>query len=116
MPLFLQPRAPEPGRLAAAARRARFLADLLAGTATVIVEDDHANDISAADLVSISHQSCIWEYKSRDFARMRAQSAKQSPRWERQASTRNPSLFATASCVSRTSAFLRVKLRDQAVT
>ena len=51
--LFLQPRAQNPAGSRLTARRARALADLLAGTATVIVEDDHANDISAAELVSL---------------------------------------------------------------
>jgi DNA-binding transcriptional MocR family regulator len=51
--LFLQPRAQNPAGSRLTVRRTRALADLLAGTTTVIVEDDHANDISAADLVSL---------------------------------------------------------------
>ncbi len=51
--VFVQPRAQNPAGSRFTPRRARALADALAGTATIVVEDDHANDISAARLVSI---------------------------------------------------------------
>src|SRR4051794_32880602 len=51
--VFLQPRAQNPAGSRLTARRARGLADALGGTPTIVVEDDHANDISAARLVSL---------------------------------------------------------------
>jgi DNA-binding transcriptional MocR family regulator len=51
--LFLQPRAQNPAGSATGARRAKALAAVLASTATIVVEDDHAYEISSAPLVSI---------------------------------------------------------------
>jgi DNA-binding transcriptional MocR family regulator len=51
--VFLQPRAQNPAGARLTRKRARALAEVLAETATLTVEDDHANDISAADLVSL---------------------------------------------------------------
>jgi DNA-binding transcriptional MocR family regulator len=51
--LFLQPRAQNPAGVALTADRAGALADALAGSPTMIIEDDHANDISNAALVSL---------------------------------------------------------------
>ncbi|MGH9134418.1 MAG: aminotransferase class I/II-fold pyridoxal phosphate-dependent enzyme, partial [Ilumatobacteraceae bacterium] len=51
--LFVQPRAHNPTGVAVSAPRARALADLLKGTDVVVVEDDHANEISCAPLVSL---------------------------------------------------------------
>lgn len=51
--VFLQPRAQNPAGTALSARRAAELARLLEGTDAIVVEDDHANDISSAPLVSI---------------------------------------------------------------
>ncbi len=51
--VFLQPRAQNPAGARLAPRRAKALADALANTATIVVEDDHANDISWSPLVSL---------------------------------------------------------------
>jgi DNA-binding transcriptional MocR family regulator len=51
--VFLQPRAQNPTGVALTARRARALAEVLRGTGTLVVEDDHANEISSAELVSL---------------------------------------------------------------
>ena len=51
--LFLQPRAQNPAGARLTTRRATALADALAGTATIVIEDDHANDISWSPLVSL---------------------------------------------------------------
>lgn len=53
--LFLQPRAQNPTGIAMSARRAKAIADLLATAAprTIVIEDDHSNDISSAPLVSV---------------------------------------------------------------
>jgi DNA-binding transcriptional MocR family regulator len=51
--LFLQPRAQNPAGSAMTARRAKALAGVLAGTATIVIEDDHAYEISTAPLVSL---------------------------------------------------------------
>ena len=51
--LFLQPRAQNPAGVALTAARASALADALAGSPTIVIEDDHANDISNAPLVSL---------------------------------------------------------------
>ena len=44
--LFLQPRAHNPAGIAMSPRRAKAIAGALASTNTVVIEDDHANDIS----------------------------------------------------------------------
>jgi len=51
--LFLQPRAQNPAGVALTAARASALADALAASPTIVIEDDHANDISNAPLVSL---------------------------------------------------------------
>ena len=51
--LFLQPRAQNPAGSAMTMDRAAAIAGVLTGTATIIIEDDHANDISNAPLVSL---------------------------------------------------------------
>ena len=51
--LFLQPRAHNPAGIAMSPRRAKAIAGALASTNTVVIEDDHANDISSAPLVSV---------------------------------------------------------------
>ena len=45
--VMLQPRAQNPAGSRLTSRRAKALADVLAGSEAIIVEDDHANDISA---------------------------------------------------------------------
>lgn len=51
--VFLQPRAQNPTGCAVTAERLAELADVLAGTDAVVIEDDHANEISSAPLVSL---------------------------------------------------------------
>ena len=51
--IFLQPRAQNPAGSALTVERASDLASLIAGAATLVIEDDHANDISGAELVSL---------------------------------------------------------------
>jgi DNA-binding transcriptional MocR family regulator len=51
--VVLQPRAQNPAGARLTARRAKALADVLARSQAVVIEDDHANDISAARLVSL---------------------------------------------------------------
>lgn len=51
--LFLQPRAQNPTSVAMSQERAGEIAALVADNRTIIVEDDHANEISAAPLVSL---------------------------------------------------------------
>jgi len=60
--LFLQPRAQNPTGIAMSARRAEAIAGILGRTATgqtgtrpgtIVIEDDHANDISSAPLLSV---------------------------------------------------------------
>ncbi len=51
--VFLQPRAQNPAGSAMTAARAAALADVLADGDAIVIEDDHANDISAAPLVSL---------------------------------------------------------------
>lgn len=51
--VFLQPRAQNPAGSALTPERARQLADALASSDAIVVEDDHANDISSAPLVSV---------------------------------------------------------------
>lgn len=50
---LLQPRAHNPSGVGLSEARARRLADVLAGSSVVVVEDDHAGDISSAPLVSL---------------------------------------------------------------
>lgn len=51
--VFLQPRAQNPTGTTMTAKRARAVAKLLAGTGTIVVEDDHAGDIASGDLTSV---------------------------------------------------------------
>jgi DNA-binding transcriptional MocR family regulator len=51
--LLLQPRAQNPTGVALSLRRAQRLARLLRSTNTIVVEDDHANNISAAPIVTL---------------------------------------------------------------
>jgi DNA-binding transcriptional MocR family regulator len=53
--VFLQPRAQNPTGSAITAARAAELVDALAGSNVIVVEDDHANEISSAPLVSLGH-------------------------------------------------------------
>lgn len=50
--VFVQPRAQNPTGAAITARRLQELVDAMARTDAIVVEDDHANDISTANLVS----------------------------------------------------------------
>jgi DNA-binding transcriptional MocR family regulator len=52
--LFLQPRAQNPTGISMTSGRARRLATLLAGTDTIVVEDDHSGDIAGAADVSLA--------------------------------------------------------------
>jgi DNA-binding transcriptional MocR family regulator len=51
--VFIQPRAHNPTGIALTATRASVLADVLATSDAIVIEDDHANEISAAPLVSL---------------------------------------------------------------
>ena len=51
--VFLQPRAHNPTGVAMSASRGAVLAEILATSEAIVVEDDHANEISAAPLVSL---------------------------------------------------------------
>ena len=51
--VFLQPRAHNPTGVAITASRAKRLAAVLGESTAIVIEDDHANDISAAPLVSM---------------------------------------------------------------
>jgi len=51
--VVLQPRAQNPAGSRLTARRAKALAGVLEHSSAIVVEDDHANDISAAPLVSL---------------------------------------------------------------
>lgn len=51
--VFLQPRAQNPAGARLTPVRAQALAGVLAGGETIVIEDDHANDISSAPLVSV---------------------------------------------------------------
>jgi len=51
--VFLQPRAHNPAGVALTDRRADEIADVLAGTSTIVVEDDHSGDIASEPLVSL---------------------------------------------------------------
>ena len=51
--VFLQPRAHNPTGITMSARRAARLADVLATTEAIIVEDDHSGDIASSALASI---------------------------------------------------------------
>jgi DNA-binding transcriptional MocR family regulator len=53
--VFLQPRAHNPTGIALTSARASDLAEVLATSNAIIIEDDHANEISAAPLVSLGH-------------------------------------------------------------
>jgi DNA-binding transcriptional MocR family regulator len=50
---YLQPRAQNPSGSSLSPERAKGLAELLTGTDVVVIEDDHAGDISTSPLVSI---------------------------------------------------------------
>ena len=51
--VFLQPRAHNPTGVAMSAARGALLAEILATSDAIVVEDDHANEISSAPLVSL---------------------------------------------------------------
>jgi DNA-binding transcriptional MocR family regulator len=51
--LYLQPRAQNPCGVSLTPARAKRLAGLLRGTDVVVIEDDHAGDIAASELVSL---------------------------------------------------------------
>lgn len=51
--IFLQPRAQNPSGVTLSARRAAEIGAIVAGTETLVIEDDHANDISTAPLASV---------------------------------------------------------------
>jgi len=51
--VFLQPRAHNPAGIALTAARASALAELLAPTSTIVIEDDHSGDIAHEPLVSL---------------------------------------------------------------
>jgi DNA-binding transcriptional MocR family regulator len=51
--VFLQPRAQNPTGTTTTQRRARALAKVLAGSRTVVLEDDHSGDIASGELVSL---------------------------------------------------------------
>jgi DNA-binding transcriptional MocR family regulator len=51
--VFLQPRAQNPTGTTTTLRRARALAKVLAGSRTVVLEDDHSGDIASGELVSL---------------------------------------------------------------
>ena len=51
--VFLQPRSHNPTGVSMTPRRAKAIAALLAGTPTIVVEDDHSGDIASAKPVSI---------------------------------------------------------------
>jgi DNA-binding transcriptional MocR family regulator len=51
--LYLQPRAQNPSAVSMSARRARELADVLAPTGVIVVEDDHIGDVATAPPVSV---------------------------------------------------------------
>ncbi len=51
--VILQPRAQNPAGIAMSASRAAAIAGIVGGTTALVVEDDHANDISSAPLVSV---------------------------------------------------------------
>jgi DNA-binding transcriptional MocR family regulator len=51
--VILQPRAQNPAGVAMSARRARAIAEVLQPTTALVVEDDHANEISSAPLTSV---------------------------------------------------------------
>lgn len=54
--VFMQPRAHNPTGVATTAARAAELAELLAASDAIVVEDDHANEISSAPLVSLGRR------------------------------------------------------------
>ncbi len=51
--LYLQPRAQNPTGITTSERRARAVARLVSGTATVVVEDDHIGDIATSPPLSV---------------------------------------------------------------
>ncbi|MGH9135533.1 MAG: PLP-dependent aminotransferase family protein [Acidimicrobiales bacterium] len=51
--VLLQPRAQNPAGVAMSERRAKEIAELLRPVPTLVIEDDHANNISSAPLVSV---------------------------------------------------------------
>ena len=51
--VILQPRAQNPAGVAMSTRRAKAIADVLRPIAALVVEDDHANEISSAPLTSV---------------------------------------------------------------
>jgi len=51
--VFLQPRAHNPTGITLTAQRGQELADVLAGSAAIVVEDDHSGDIASGALVSL---------------------------------------------------------------
>ena len=51
--VILQPRAQNPAGVAMSHARAEAIAEMLRPTATLVVEDDHANEISSAELTSV---------------------------------------------------------------
>jgi DNA-binding transcriptional MocR family regulator len=51
--LVLQPRAQNPAGVAMSPARAKAIAEILRPTTTLVVEDDHANEISSAELTSV---------------------------------------------------------------
>jgi DNA-binding transcriptional MocR family regulator len=51
--LYLQPRAHNPSGVSMTPARAKKLAAVLRGTDVIVIEDDHAGDISSADAVSL---------------------------------------------------------------
>jgi DNA-binding transcriptional MocR family regulator len=51
--VFLQPRAHNPAGVAMTSARAQALAEVLGAAGTLVIEDDHANEISNAPLVSV---------------------------------------------------------------
>ena len=51
--VFLQPRAQNPTGITMSAKRARAVAKVVAGTDTVVVEDDHSGAVASGELVSV---------------------------------------------------------------
>lgn len=51
--VFLQPRAQNPTGVTMTARRCADIADLLAGSDAIVIEDDHSGDIASGPLVSV---------------------------------------------------------------
>lgn len=51
--IFIQPRAHNPTGVSMSPRRAEAIAEIIGGTSTKVIEDDHSGMISGADLVSL---------------------------------------------------------------